>query len=101
MTWIIIGLVVFFIHIYVLKHTVWAEAKGYNYPKEDEYQPLAIPIWVVILMLITALTPILNVIVILPFWGVWIKKYADPDCVCTGGWYTYWRFRDKFLSKTI
>jgi hypothetical protein len=101
MTWIIIGLLIFFIHVYVLKHTVWARARGYNRPEESDFKPLAIPVWVVLLILIAAFVPVLNLLTILPFWIVWVKRYADPESACSCDWHTYWRFRDKLFSRTI
>ena len=102
MTWIIIGLISFIIQIYVLKHTYTCTTRGDTYFNWEKAKKIGIPLWVVLIMLITSIIPIVNIVEIIIFWAVWLKFYSNPDeGPYYGVWYTYWRFKDKFFSIKI
>lgn len=99
---IIIGLISFIIQIYVLKHTYSYRTKGDTSFDWGEAEKIGIPLWAVLIMLISSIIPFLNIVEFVMFWAVWLKFNFSPD----GGayydtWYTYWRFKDKFLSRKI
>ena len=102
MTWVIIGLISLIIQIYVLKHTYSYRVKG-DIPLDwTEAEKIGIPLWIVLIMLITSIIPFANIIEIIVFWVVWLKYYLDPDGgPYYGTWNTYWRFKDKFFSRKI
>lgn len=52
--WMIVGIILLAITIFVHKHTYWI-----RYREEEHKMPL--PIWLFILMVITALVPVINV----------------------------------------
>ena len=102
MTWIIIGLISFIIQIYVLKHTYSYRTKGYTSFDWKEAEKIGIPLWVVLIMLITSFIPFVDIVEIIVFWVVWLKYYFDPnEGPYYNIWYTYWRFKDKFFSIKI
>ena len=102
MTWIIISLISFIIQIYVLKHTYSYRTKGYTSFDWKEAEKIGIPLWVVLIILITSIIPLVNIVEIIIFWAVWLKFYSNPDeGPYYGVWYTYWRFKDKFFSIKI
>lgn len=99
---VIIGLISFIIQIYILKHTYFYRTKGDTSFDWKEAEKIGIPLWVVLIMLITSIIPIINIAETIVFWIIWLKYCLNPD----GGpyystWYTYWRFKDKVLSKKI
>ena len=102
MTWIIIGLTSFIIQIYVLKHTYSCRVQGDTPFDWGGAEKIGIPLWIVLIMLITSIIPFANIVEIIVFWVVWLKYYLDPDegPYCNT-WYTYWRFKDKFFSIKI
>lgn len=101
MTWIIIGLISFIIQIYVLKHTYTLKIKGDVYFDWEKAKKVGIPLWVALLILITSITPLVNIIEFIVFWYIWCKNYSDPDRCYSNVWYTYWRFKDKIFSRKI
>lgn len=102
MIWIIIGLISFIIQIYVLKHTYSYITEGDTSFDWKEAEKIGIPLWIVLIMLITSIIPFVNTAETIVFWIVWLKYYLNPDegPYC-GTWYTYWRFKDKFFSRKI
>jgi hypothetical protein len=100
MTWIIIGLISFIIQIYVLKHTYTFKVKGDIYFDWEKAEKVSIPLWAVLIMLITSITPFVSIIEVIVFWVIWLKYYSDPT-ECCNFWYTYWRFKDKIFSRKI
>ena len=102
MTWITIGLISFIIQIYVLKHTYSYRVKGDILFDWKGAEKIGIPLWIVLIMLITSIIPFANILEIIVFWAVWLKFYLNPDEVPYKNiWYTYWRFKDKFFSIKI
>ena len=101
MTWIIIGLISFIIQIYVLKHTYTLKIKGDVYFDWEKAEKVDIPLWVALLILITSITPLVNIIEFIVFWYIWCKNYLNPDGCYSNTWYTYWRFKDKIFSRKI
>lgn len=101
MTWVIIGLISFIIQIYVLKHTYTLTMRGDTYFDWKEAKKIGIPLWTVLIMLITSIIPFANIVEFIAFWIVWLKYYSDPDRCYSTTWYTYWRFKDKFFSREI
>ena len=101
MTWIIIGLISFTIQMYILKHT-WVDCyKGLIEFRWEHAQKLNIYLWVVFLIFLLCIMPVLNILEFIIFWIVWCKKYANMDSYYSWKNYTYWRFKDKFLSRKI
>lgn len=100
MTWIIIGLISFIIQIYVLKHTYTFKVKGDIYFDWEKAEKVGIPLWVVLIMLITSITPFVSIIEVIVFWVIWLNYYSDP-IECYNTWFTYWRFKDKIFSRKI
>ena len=101
MVWIIIGLISFIIQIYVLKHTYTFTTKGDTYFDWEEAKKIGIPLWIVLIMLLTSIIQIVNIVEVVAFWIIWLKYYSNPDGCYVGTWYTYWRFKDKFFSRKI
>lgn len=101
MTWIIIGLLSFVLQIYVLKNTWTDSDEGLHKYREDYAIKLSIPLWVALLVFLFCMTPILNIIEFIIFWIIWSKKYSNTDSYYFWKTYTYWRFKDKFLSRKI
>lgn len=103
MIWVIIGLISFIIQIYVLKHTYTVTVKGltdFNWEKAEKIS--GIPLWIMLIMLITSAIPIANIVELIIFWIIWLKYYSeDPDRCNSNIQYTYWRFKDKFFSRKI
>ena len=99
---ILFGLISFIIQIYVLKHTYSHRVKGDAKFDWREAEKIGIPLWIVLIMLITSIIPFVNIAEIIWFWAIWLKYYLNPN---TGPycdiWYTYWRFKDKFFSRKI
>lgn len=54
-----------------------------------------------ILIFLLCMIPILNIIEFIIFWIVWLKYYANADSMYSWKNYTYWRLKDKFLSRKI
>lgn len=101
MTWIIIGLISFTIQMYILKHT-WVDSdERLDKFRWEQAQKLNLYLWVVLLMFLLCIMPILNILEFIVFWTIWVTHYADR--VDSYSWknYTYWRFKDKFLSRKI
>ena len=102
MTWVIIGLISFIIQIYVLKHTYSCRVQGDASFDWREAEKIGIPLWVVLIMLITSFIPFVNIVEIIVFWVVWLEYYFDPnEGPYYNIWYRYWRFKDKFFSIKI
>ena len=102
MIWIIIGLISFIIQIYVLKHTYSCRVQGDASFDWREAEKIGIPLWIVLIMLITSFIPFVDIVEIIVFWVVWLKYYSDPnEGPYYNIWYTYWRFKDKFFSIKI
>ena len=102
MTWAIIGLISFIIQIYVLKHTYSCRVKGGAPFDWKEAEKIGIPLWIVLIMLITSIIPFVNIAETIVFWIVRLKYYLYPDeGPYYDTWYTYWRFKDKFFSRKI
>lgn len=102
MVWIIIGLISLIIQIYVLKHTYTITVKGTtNFDWEKAKKIDGIPLWIILIMLITSIIPFINIGEIVIFWMIWLKYYSDPDGCSSNTWYIYWRFKDKFFSRKI
>lgn len=103
MFWVIIGLslISFIIQIYVLKHTYTLTIKGDLYFDWKRAKKIGIPLWIVLVMLITSIIPFANIAEVFVFWIVWLKYYLNPEVCCRNDWYTYWRFKDKFFSREI
>ena len=74
MTWIIIGLISFIIQIYVLKHTYSYRTKGYTSFDWKEAEKIGIPLWVVLIILITSIIPFVNIVEIIILNGFYRKK---------------------------
>lgn len=70
--WMIVGIILLTITIFVYKHTYWKE----RYEKQEHKMPL--PIWLVILMVITALIPVANIIVFAIGLIAYCVYRADP-----------------------
>lgn len=101
MIWIIIGLLSFVLQIYILKNT-WVDSdKGLDEFRWEHAQKLNIYLWVVLLLFSLCMTPILNILEFIIFWIVWLKNYANADSIYSCRHYTYWRLKDKFLSRKI
>lgn len=101
MNWIIFGLVSFILQIYVLKHTYTLKIKGDFYFDWEKAEKIGIPLWTVLIMLITSFIPIANIVEVLVFWIVWLKYYSSPVGYYPSLWFTYWRFKDNFFSRKI
>lgn len=101
MIWVIIGLISFILQIYVLKHTYTLTLIGDMNFIWEKAEKIGIPLWIVLIMLITSIIPIVNVVETIIFWIVWLKYYSDPKRCYSATWYTYWRFKDKFFSRKI
>lgn len=101
MIWIIIGLLSFVLQIYILKNTWTDSGKGLAKFEWEYAKKLSIPLYAALLLFLFCITPILNIIEFIIFWIVWFKKYMDADDYITCCYYTYWRFKDKFLSRKI
>ena len=101
MNWIIIGLISFIIQIYVLKHTYTITIKGDFHFDWEKAEKVGIPLWIVLIMLITSMIPIINIVEVIVFWIIWLKHYSSPGGCYSSTWYTYWRFKDKFFSRKI
>ena len=101
MTWIIIGLISFIIQIYVLKHTYTTKVKGSNCFGWEKAEKIGTPLWVALIMLITSITPFVNIVEVIVFWIIWLRYYSSPGGCYSSTWYTYWRFKDKFFSRKI
>lgn len=101
MIWIIIGLLSFVLQIYILKNTWVDSGKGLDEFRWEHAQKLNIYLWVVLLLFLLCMTPILNILEFIIFWIVWLKYYANADSMYSWKNYTYWRLKDKFLSRKI
>lgn len=102
MIWIIISLISFIIQIYILKHTYSYRTKGDTSFDWKEAEKIGIPLWVVLIMLITSIIPFVNIAENIVFWTVLLKFCSSPnEGPYYDTWYTYWRFKDKFFSRKI
>lgn len=101
MIWIIIGLLSFVLQIYILKNTWVDEGKGLESFRWEYAQKISIHLWSVILIFLLCMMPILNILEFIIFWIVWLKYYANADSMYNWKNYTYWRLKDKFLSREI
>lgn len=100
--WIIIGLISFIIQIYVLKHTYTITIKGDLHFDWERAKKIGIPLWIALIMLITSITPFVNIVEVIIFWIIWLKYYSSPDeGPYYDTWYIYWRFKDKLFSRNI
>lgn len=101
MIWIIIGLISFTIQMYILKHT-WVDSdKGLVKFRWEKAKRLGIQVWVVLVMFLGSIIPILNIAEFIAFWTIWSYYYTDYEKNYSHVTYTYWRFKDKFLSRKI
>lgn len=101
MIWIIIGLLSFVLQIYILKNT-WTDSDvGLTEFRWEYAKKIGIPLYIAILIFLFCLIPILNIVEFIIFWIVWFKKYMDAGDYIACCYYTYWRFKDKFLSWKI
>ena len=101
MTWIIIGLISFTIQMYILKHT-WVDSdKGLDEFRWEQAQKLNLYLGVVLLIFLSCIMPIPNILEFIIFWIIWVIHYADRGDSYSWKNYTYWRFKDKFLSRKI
>lgn len=101
MIWIIIGLLSFVLQIYILKNTWVDEGKGLEDFRWEYAQKISIYLWSAILIFLLCMIPILNILEFIIFWIVWLKHYANADSMHSWRHYTYWRLKDKFLSRKI
>lgn len=101
MIWIIIGVLFFVLQIYILKNTWTDSGKGLDEFRWEHAQKLNIYLWVVLLLFLLCITPILNILEFIIFWIVWLKHYVNADSMYSWRNYTYWRLKDKFLSREI
>ena len=102
MDYIIFGLISFIIQVYVLKHTYSYRVEGDTPLDWAEAEKIGIPLWIVLIMLITSIIPFVNTAETIVFWIVWLKYYLYPDKgPYYDTWYTYWKFKDKFFSRKI
>lgn len=101
MIWIIIGLLSFVLQIYILKNTWTDSGTGLIEFRWEHAEKLGIPLYAAILMFLLCMIPILNIAEFIMFWIVWFKKYMDTCDYIYWGYHTYWRFKDKFLSRKI
>lgn len=102
-TWYIIGIIMFVLQVYVLKHTYSITVDGikWNDGLEKYLIPIKVPMFVVLLMLLFTIIPYAWTVSTISFWVFWVKKYKNPDSACRLEYYTYWRLRDNFLMKSI
>lgn len=82
--WLIIGVILLAITIWVNKHTV-----GTTYQRgrrvADPKKKVFFPIWLLVLMIVFALIPVVNIITFFVFWTIWwVLDYADGTMVLTG-----------------
>lgn len=97
-----IALVMFVLQVYVLKHTYWTKCYGSSENIDSStLEPLKVPLWVVLAMFLISLIPGGFIGVSIIFWVIWLKRFLDPEDGYRGTLYTYWRFKDKILSKPI
>lgn len=101
MIWIIIGLLSFILQIYILKHTWTDSDKGLTEFRWEHAEKLGIPLYAALLIFLFCMIPILNIVEFIIFWIVWFEKYMDTCDYASWCNYTYWRFKDKFLSRKI
>lgn len=101
MTWIIIGLLSFVLQIYILKNTWTDSDKGLVEFRWECAEKLSVHLYVALLIFLFCMIPILNIVEFIIFWIVWFDNYMDADNYNSRDHYTYWRFKDKFLSREI
>lgn len=101
MIWIIIGLLSFVLQIYILKNTWTDSDTGLTEFRWEHAEKLRIALWLVLLIFLFSMIPIINIIEFIVFWYVWFNKYAEAEVYDSYSHYTYWRFKDKFLSRKI
>lgn len=99
--WIIFGIISLCIQLYMLKHT-WIQV-GYGEFEFDfnKAKKLEVPIWAILVIFITSITPIANCIELLFFCVVYANYH--PLFNYFGSWekHIYWKFNDRFLSRKI
>ena len=100
-TLILFGLISFIIQIYILKHTYTTKVKGSNCFGWEKAEKIGTPLWVALIMLITSITPLVNILEVIVFWFIWLKHYLNPEVCYSDTWYIYWRFKDRFFSRKI
>lgn len=101
MIWIIIGLLSFVLQIYILKNTWVDSGKGLVEFRWECAEKLSVYLYVALLIFLFCMIPILNIVEFIIFWIVWFDNYMDADDYDSQDHYTYWRFKDKFLSRKI
>lgn len=101
--WYIIGIIMFVLQVYILKHTHFVEVDGSRWADslESELQPVKIPLAVILGMLVLTMIPYAWIVSTIIFWAYWMHKYCDPEDLYRFNTYTYWRLRDNFLMKSI
>lgn len=100
----IIAIIMFVFQIYILKHTHYVKEKATVYKEsfDQHLQPIKVPVYVVLLMLICVLIPFAWIVSTIAFWVFWISRYCDSDdSYATRNSYTYYRLKDSFLMKSI
>lgn len=98
---IVFGLVSFITQLYVLKHTYTLTDKGEFYFCWERAEKLGVPVWTALVILVGCSVPFVNIVETIIFWVIWLKHYAHSDDNNYWEWYTYWRFKDNFLSRKI
>lgn len=96
--WMIVGIILLTITIFVHKHTYWKEI----YRKQEHRMPL--PIWLVILMVITALVPVANIIVFVMGLMAYCIYRCDPPYDVTPYFkceLRWWKALIGFLTKEV
>lgn len=101
MIWIICGLISFTIQMYILKHTHVDSDKGLSEFRWEKAEKLKVPIWIVLLMFLSSMFPFINIAEIAIFLLLYLLHYENFEAVYSWKTYTYWRFKDKFLSREI
>lgn len=74
--WFIIGLILFFITLYVHKHTYTVDYRG-------NINKTVTPVWAVILAIVVSMIPIINIILFIVGLVAYIVNYAWGDIYLT------------------
>lgn len=99
----IIGIIMFVLQVYILKHTYYVVLQGERFKDkyESELEPINVPLYIILLMAFATAIPYAWIISFAVFWIVWIFKYSAPESISVYSTYTYWRLRDNFLMKSV
>ena len=99
--WMIVGIILLTITFFVHKHTYWKED---SWSGEGQEHKMPLPVWSVILMVIIAFVPILNILVFaVGLIAYCIYRLDPPDGVipyfrCECRW---WRALIRLLTKEV